>query len=188
MRSSVGEVLSKLRVWGVPGIKDYVSKNISWRCMARRLRRISALDVNALPMRGITLIGNFDRHNGNWGFLVDSVTRKAEIAPAYDFGSCLLPQADDDIMSRVIEDKAERDARIYTFPASALKQNGKKIGYIDFVAQNRSGVLSSALNRIVPRIDLAAINAFIDDTPLLTALQRQFYKTYLSARYEAVFG
>ena len=155
--------------------------------MARRLKQISALDGNALPARGITLIGNFDRHNGNWGFLVDSVTRKAEIAPAYDFGSCLLPQADDDIMSRVIEDKAERDARIYTFPASALKQNGKKIGYVDFVAQNRSGVLSSALNRIVPRIDHAAINAFIDDTPLLADLQRQFYKTYLAARYEALF-
>ena len=35
--------------------------------------------------------------------------------------------------------------------------------------------------------DLAAINAFIDDTPLLTAIQRQFYKTYLAARYEALF-
>ena len=72
-------------------------------------------------------LGNFDRHNGNWGFLVDPTTRKAEIAPAFDFGSCLLPQADDDIMRRVIEDKAELDARIYNFPASALKQEGKKI-------------------------------------------------------------
>ena len=79
-------------------------------------------------------LGNFDRHNDNWGFLVDPATRKAEISPAFDFGSCLLPQADDDIMRRVIEDKAERDARIYTFPASALKENGKKIGYVDFIA------------------------------------------------------
>ena len=132
-------------------------------------------------------LGNFDRHNGNWGFLVDPTTRKAEIAPAFDFGSCLLPQADDDIMRRVIEDKAELDARIYNFPASALKQEGKKIGYVDFIAQNRDGVLSPSLKRIVPRIDLAAISAFIDDTPYLTDLQRQFYKTYLAARYEAMF-
>ena len=132
-------------------------------------------------------LGNFDRHNGNWGFLVDPVTRKAEIAPAYDFGSCLLPQADDDIMRRVIDDKAERDARIYNFPASALKQNGKKIGYVDFIAANRSGVLAPSLARIVPRIDLVAINAFIDDTPLLTDLQRQFYKTYLAARYNSLY-
>ena len=132
-------------------------------------------------------LGNFDRHNGNWGFLVDPTTRKAEIAPAFDFGSCLLPQADDDIMRRVIEDKAELDARIYNFPASALKQEGKKIGYVDFIAQNRDGVLSLSLKRIVPRIDLAAINAFIDDTPYLTDLQRQFYKIYLTARYAAMF-
>ena len=132
-------------------------------------------------------LGNFDRHNGNWGFLVDPTTRKAEIAPAFDFGSCLLPQADDDIMRRVIEDKAELDARIYNFPASALKQEGKKIVYVDFIAQNRDGVLAPSLKRIVPRIDLAAISAFIDDTPYLTDLQRQFYKTYLAARYEVMF-
>ena len=35
--------------------------------------------------------------------------------------------------------------------------------------------------------DLAAVNAFIDDVPLLTDLQRQFYKTYLVARYEELF-
>ena len=133
-------------------------------------------------------LGNFDRHNGNWGFLVDPTTRKAEIAPAFDFGSCLLPQADDDIMRRVIGDKAELDARIYNFPASALKQEGKKIGYVDFIAQNRDGVLAPSLARIVPRIDLAAINDFIDDTPYLTDHQRRFYKVYLAARFAALFA
>ena len=133
-------------------------------------------------------LGNFDRHNGNWGFLVDPTTRKAEIAPAFDFGSCLLPQADDDIMRRVVEDRTERNARIYNFPASALKQNGKKIGYVDFIVQNRDGVLAQSLRRIVPRIDLAAISDFIDDTPYLTDLHRKFYKMYLAARYEAMFG
>ena len=133
-------------------------------------------------------LGNFDRHNGNWGFLVDPITRKAEISPAFDFGSCLLPQADDGIMRRVIEDKSERDARIYTFPASALKQGGKKINYVEFVAKNRGGVLAPSLARVLPRIDMTAICAFIDDTPLLTDLQRRFYKVYLAARYEALFS
>ena len=132
-------------------------------------------------------LGNFDRHNGNWGFLVDPVSRKAEIAPAFDFGSCLLPQADDEIMRCVIEDKAERDARIYNFPASALKQNGKKIVYVDFFSENRETILAPSLKRIVPKIDMEAIGGFIGDAPLLTDLQRRFYKTYLSARYEALF-
>ena len=133
-------------------------------------------------------LGNFDRHNGNWGFLVDPVTRKAEIAPAFDFGSCLLPQADDDIMRRVIADKVERDARIYNFPASALKQGGKKIGYVDFVRRHAGDLLEPSLVRIVPRIDLAAIGSFIYGTPYLTDLQRLFYKTYLAARYEVLFA
>jgi len=51
---------------------------------------------------------------------------QCERLPGHAYNGCLLPQADDDIMRRVIEDKAERDARIYTFPASALKKNGKK--------------------------------------------------------------
>ena len=132
-------------------------------------------------------LGNFDRHNGNWGFLVDPSTDRAEIAPLFDFGSCLLPQADDDIMRRVIEDKSERDARIYNFPASALKQTRKKIGYVDFIAANRTGILAPSLERIVPKIDMNAICRLVDSTPLLTDLQRDFYKTYLAARYEVLF-
>ena len=62
--------------------------------------------------------------------------RQERIAPAFDFGSCLLPQADDDTMRRVIEDKAECDARIYTFPASALKENGRKINCVNFVRRD----------------------------------------------------
>ena len=35
------------------------------------------------------LLGNFDRHNGNWGFLYDPKNDRREIAPVYDCGSCL---------------------------------------------------------------------------------------------------
>ena len=38
------------------------------------------------------LIGNFDRHNGNWGFLIDEKSQSIEIAPIYDCASCLFPQ------------------------------------------------------------------------------------------------
>lgn len=133
-------------------------------------------------------LGNFDRHNGNWGFLVDPVTRIAEIAPAFDFGSCLLPQADEATMRRVIDDKSERDARIYNFPSSAFRKNGRKIGYVDFFEDNRNGELSPSIARIVQRIDLGAICAFIDGMPYLSVLQRSFYKVYLAARFEALFA
>ena len=36
-----------------------------------------------------SLIGNTDRHNGNWGFLVNKSTDKIKFSPIYDCGSCL---------------------------------------------------------------------------------------------------
>ncbi|MEI3525571.1 MAG: HipA domain-containing protein [Eubacteriales bacterium] len=49
------------------------------------------------------LLGNFDRHNGNWGFLYDDKTGLTEIAPVFDCGSCLLPQADENVMRKGVE-------------------------------------------------------------------------------------
>ena len=71
---------------------------------------------------GDALLGNFDRHNGNWGFLYDDNTGETEIAPVFDCGSCLLPQADDRVMEAVLSDESELHARIFRFPTSALKQ------------------------------------------------------------------
>ena len=132
-------------------------------------------------------LGNFDRHNGNWGFLVDPATGKAEIAPVFDCGSCLLPQADESIMRKVLDDKAELEARIYTFPSSMLKENGVKINYAKFLSVPNAE-LASALGRIVPRVELTTINRLVDETPYLTDLQREFYKTYLAARKKGLFG
>ena len=132
-------------------------------------------------------LGNFDRHNGNWGFLVDPATGRAEIAPVFDCGSCLLPQADESIMRKVLSDRAELDARIYTFPSSMLKVNGEKINYVRFLSDPPPD-LKDALVRIVPRIDFAKINAFIGAVPYLTDLQRDFYRTYLAARFAALFA
>ena len=45
------------------------------------------------------LIGNWDRHNGNWGFLYNTMTDELHLAPVYDCGSSLYPQADESIIS-----------------------------------------------------------------------------------------
>ena len=57
--SKLHEIVSKLRVWGIPGIRAYVKRELHWFAVARRLRRISRLDAGATPERGITLIGDF---------------------------------------------------------------------------------------------------------------------------------
>ena len=65
------------------------------------------------------LIGNFDRHNGNWGFLINENLKKIEIAPIYDCASCLYLQLTDE---KIINNNEELEARVYVFPTSALNK------------------------------------------------------------------
>lgn len=131
-------------------------------------------------------LGNFDRHNGNWGFLYNPVTQTASIAPVYDCGSCLLPQADDNVMRNVLANENELHARVFTFPSSAIKHNGSKINYYNFLNAAENEDCNAAVLRMVPQIDMDAIHSFIDEVPFLTDLQRIFYKTYLDARYDLI--
>ena len=132
-------------------------------------------------------IGNFDRHNGNWGFLVDERTEKAELAPVFDCGSCLLPQADETIMRKVLSDEAELKARIYSFPSSMLKRGGRKIGYCEFIRDSDDPDFRRSLQALVPRIQALDVESLIADTPYLTELQRDFLTAYLTARRHELF-
>lgn len=129
-------------------------------------------------------LGNFDRHNGNWGFLYDPVSQNAEIAPVFDCGSCLLPQADETVMERVLRNANEMNARIFQFPTSAVKKQGRKIHYYDFLTEGQYEDCNEALLRIVPRIRMDMIRDFLEDVPYLSNLQRTFYQTYIQARWE----
>lgn len=135
---------------------------------------------------GDAFLGNFDRHNGNWGFLVDRTSNRTEIAPIFDNASCLLPQADESIMRRALDDEKFMDERIFVFPGSALKHDGVKINYAKFLATPPED-LRAAMSRVVPRIDMGAIAAFIAQVPYLTPLQRDFYIAYLYARKTKLF-
>lgn len=132
------------------------------------------------------LLGNFDRHNGNWGFLYDDIKGGAEIAPIFDCGSCLLPQAGDKVMMTVLENVSELQARVFQFPTSAIKLNGRKINYYDFLSHAESEDANEALKRIVPRIDLDRIGRFINQVQGISDLQSAFYKAYIRARYDLI--
>ncbi|MBQ2931385.1 MAG: HipA domain-containing protein [Clostridia bacterium] len=132
------------------------------------------------------LLGNFDRHNGNWGFLFDDQTQTTEIAPVFDCGSCLLPQADENVMKAILENEDELNARIFQFPTSAIKINDRKINYYDFLSSMNNRECNKAILRIVPNIDIELINAFIDSIIYISDIQKEFYKTYIKARYEKI--
>ena len=128
------------------------------------------------------LLGNFDRHNGNWGILIDELKQCAEIAPIYDCGSCLYPQMDVAGMEHVLNNEAEIDQRIYVFPTSAILENGKKISYFDYISSLKNKDCNRALKRIEERINMGDINRLIDEIPAVTEIQKDFYKVMISER------
>ncbi|MCI9488989.1 MAG: CtkA family protein [Dorea sp.] len=132
------------------------------------------------------LIGNWDRHNGNWGFLYNTVTDAISLAPVYDCGSCLFPQADEKIMRKTLDDPAERQVRIFERPLSGIKINGQKIQYFKFISSLENMDCNKALKRILPRIDMDKIYIIVDETPFISDLQKEFYRTMLRERKERI--
>ena len=132
------------------------------------------------------LIGNWDRHNGNWGFLYNVETDEISLAPIYDCGSCLFPRADEEIMRKTLADPAEREIRIFERPVSGIKINGQKIQYFKFISSLENSDCNKALKRILPRINLDKIYRIIDETPFISELQKEFYKTMIRERKERI--
>lgn len=94
------------------------------------------------------LLGNFDRHNGNWGVLVDEERQTAEIAPIYDCGSCLYPQLGIQEMRAALNDESEINKRIYEYPTSAIMDGRAKISYPRFIASLQNEDCNQAMERI----------------------------------------
>lgn len=131
-------------------------------------------------------IGNWDRHNGNWGFLYNQETDQMEIAPIYDCGSALFPQIDDELIKKVLSSKTEMNARVYDMPTSAILIDGKRANYYKVITSLKYRDCTEAVKRITPRIDMVAISNLIDEVEQLSDLQKEFLKKMLKMRKEVM--
>lgn len=131
------------------------------------------------------LLGNFDRHGNNWGFLKKN--NKYEMAPVFDNGSCLFPNMiNEDEMIYIMNSKEETDKRIYSFPTSQIKLNGKKSSYYDVINSLVYKECNEALIKIFKRINLKEIFNLIDDIKSISEVHKSFYKYMLNERYEKI--
>jgi len=152
----------------------------------------TAVDVNILSERFWdmfvvdALIGNCNRHNGDWGFLYDSATDKMTLAPVFDCGSCLFSQLDEESIHEMLLDRDEINDLVFNRPTSAITRNGKRINYFEFISSCENKDCNKALKRIAPRIDMNKINKLIDETTPIADGYRLFLKTILSARKELI--
>ena len=131
-------------------------------------------------------IGNWDRHNGNWGFLYSQEKDELELAPIFDCGSSLFPQVDEEMMKMILSSKKEQNMRVYEVPTSALMIGTHRINYYILMTSLEYSGCNEALKRIVPRIHLDEINALIDQTEPLSETAKRFLKTMLRLRKEMI--
>ena len=128
-------------------------------------------------------VGNFDRHIGNWGYIVKD--NQVSLAPAYDFGSTLLPQLSDDGMDAIMDDSFEMCKRCLVFPSLAFyitSEKAGKIGYYDIMSSDYDENCTKAVRRMVPGIRMDEVGYIIDNTPFISDVRKEFYKKYLQLR------
>ena len=131
------------------------------------------------------LLGNFDRHGANWGFIKEN--NSYTLAPVFDNGSCLFPNLVDEAeMQEVIESEEETDKRVFKFPTSQVKLNGKKSSYFEVINSLQFEECNDALRYVISQLDMAKVEKLIDETPLISEVQRVFYRHMLTARYNKI--
>ena len=131
------------------------------------------------------LNGNFDRHGGNWAFIKKD--NKYKIAPVYDNGSSMYPKLNtDEKIKAVLESVEEINERIFKFPTSHVKINGRKSSYYEVINSLNFEECNKALLRIFPRINFNDIDKLIDSIECINDLRKQFYKRMYRERYDKI--
>lgn len=129
-----------------------------------------------------TLIGNTDRHFGNWGFI-----KKGDIisfAPVYDCGSSLHPLLSENEQIKLMSDSIAFKNSSYNI-ASVYTMNNKKIFYHE-IFKNPPVDLKEAIKRIVPKIDMEKIKEIIGSTEGLSKTQKEYYFKDILLRKEEI--
>jgi len=130
-----------------------------------------------------SLIGNTDRHNGNWGFLLNKTTGKVEISPIYDCGSALNPILEDEEIEKINETELKN---LVINSYSCLKENGKKVNYMTYIKQMKNEACNMAIQRLFLNINMDEINKFIDNVEAMSITRKEFYKKIIEKRYEII--
>lgn len=89
-------------------------------------------------------------------------------------------------MRATLENQPQRDLRTFSQPLSVVKINNQQINYFDFISSLKNADCNRALKRILPKVNINHIFRIVDETPFISELQKQFYKTMLQSRKERI--
>lgn len=135
------------------------------------------------------LIGNFDRHTGNFGLLVNEANQVIKLAPVYDCGSSLYPSPTDEQLYEILQDEQEKLSRVYEFPACCyLDENSRKYKYHELISSNQYSDCTQSLLQLKPKIDscISQINTLINSVEGISSIRKEFYQTMIALRKERI--
>lgn len=133
-------------------------------------------------------IGNPDRNNSNWGIIIKADGRK-RLAPVYDNGNCFNCKWDDAKMEQVISDARTVQAEAFSGRRCIFELNGKKVNPYQMIEKREYATCDEALEKLMPamHVKLGEIQEMIDDIPVISEVQKKFYKVMLQTRLDKVF-
>ena len=125
------------------------------------------------------LIGNRDRHFGNWGFLEKD--GQLSFSPIYDCGSSLSALLDDENMEAALNNDAKIEEHSFNVTSCYL-MGGKRIIYHEIFATPPQD-LQDAIKRVAPRINMETVAKIIDNTPAVSEIRKAYLKKAVDMRY-----
>ena len=106
-----------------------------------------------------------------------------QFVPFNDVGESTLDEAE---MIEIMNSEEETEKRIYKFPTSQVKLNGKKSSYFEVINSLQFEECNEALRYVMMQLDMSKVEQLLDETPLISDMQRAFYKHMIAARYEKI--
>ena len=140
--------------------------------------------------------GNNDRNNGNWGLLLDRITRDVQLAPVYDNGNAFFNKRSLKQMEKRINDEILMESDAYATPTcvykyTGLDNEGQKIHPFKFIKESGNLDCKNAVKRFLNRVDMEKIETLIRSVPesvgnlaVMPKVQKEFHLKLLEIRLE----
>ena len=110
------------------------------------------------------------------------------LAPVCSCEASLFPEMSEEKIRDILSDQEEFYNTVIRTPTSAIKLNGKRINYLDFITLCEYEDCYRALKRIQPRIKINEIYEIIDASPMMTEVRKQFLKEVIKVRNAIIFN
>ncbi len=106
----------------------------------------------------------------------------------YDNGNCLNNKWDSEKMQIVMSDVAKMEAEAYKARRCIFELQGRRVNPYHVMESMEYQECSAAIRRLTPRIGscMSAIRVMIEEIPILTKIQKEFFNTIMEYRYEKV--